>query len=34
MFNDQPFGRAVEIDDIWPDALLAPEFPAVKTGTL
>ena len=28
--NDQPFGSAVEIDNVRPDALLAPEFPAVQ----
>ena len=32
-FNDQPFGRAVEVDDVGPDALLAPEFPAAQART-
>jgi hypothetical protein len=28
--NDQPFGGAVEVDNVGPNALLAPELPAVR----
>ena len=29
-FNDQPFGCAIEVDDVRPDALLASEFSVIQ----